>query len=133
MSDGGGFGGSDPFSSFFGDFFGHGSNERDEETPRGADVLIDLYVTLEEVVIVPVMIVNCPFIFSQVYRGKFVEVKRKKSVYKQTSGTRECNCRHEMRTQQLGMGRFQMFQVRVCDECPNVKVITVQYINKIFF
>ncbi|CAK5081823.1 unnamed protein product [Meloidogyne enterolobii] len=106
MDDGsGGFGGHDPFSSFFGDFFGHGSHEHDEETPRGADVIFDLYVTLEEV-----------------YKGKFVEVKRKKSVYKQTSGTRECNCRHEMRTQQLGAGRFQMFQVRVCDQCPNVKL-----------
>ncbi|KAF7638557.1 J domain-containing protein [Meloidogyne graminicola] len=49
MGDGGGFGGHDPFSSFFGDFFGHGSNEHDEETPRGADVTFDLYVTLEEV------------------------------------------------------------------------------------
>jgi DnaJ homolog subfamily B member 11 len=49
MGDGGGFGGHDPFSSFFGDFFGHGSSgERDEETPRGADVLVDLFVTLEE-------------------------------------------------------------------------------------
>ncbi|KAL3081958.1 hypothetical protein niasHT_002888 [Heterodera trifolii] len=105
MGDGDAFGGHDPFSSFFGDFFGHGSQEQDEETPRGADVVVDLYVTLEEV-----------------YKGKFVEMTRKKSVYKQTSGTRECNCRHEMRTQQLGMGRFQMFQVRVCDECPNVKL-----------
>ena len=50
MGDGGGFGGHDPFSSFFGDFFGHGShNEQDEETPRGADVIFDLFVSLEEV------------------------------------------------------------------------------------
>ncbi|KAI1719951.1 dnaJ domain-containing protein [Ditylenchus destructor] len=102
-----GFGSADhsPFSSFFGDFFG-GSQERDEETPRGADVVVDLYVTLEEL-----------------YQGNFVEIRRKKSVYKQTSGTRECNCRHEMRTQQLGAGRFQMFQVRVCDQCPNVMLV----------
>lgn len=29
-----------------------------------------------------------------------------------------------MRTQQLGAGRFQMFQVRVCDQCPNVKLVS---------
>lgn len=48
----------DPFSSFFGDFFG-GGGERDEGIPRGADVVVDLWVTLEEV-----------------YSGNFVEVKR---------------------------------------------------------
>lgn len=48
---------------------------------------------------------------------------RIKSSYKQTSGTRKCNCRHEMRTEQLGAGRFQMFQVKVCDECPNVMLV----------
>uniref|UniRef100_A0A7E4WCI2 DnaJ homolog dnj-20 n=1 Tax=Panagrellus redivivus TaxID=6233 RepID=A0A7E4WCI2_PANRE len=101
-----GGGGHDPFSSFFGDFFGGGGHE-DEDAPRGSDVVADLWVSLEEV-----------------YNGNFVEVKRKKSVYKETSGTRKCNCRHEMRTQQLGGGRFQMFQVQVCDECPNVKLIT---------
>ncbi|OZC07681.1 hypothetical protein X798_05317 [Onchocerca flexuosa] len=94
----------EPFSSFFGDF--HGNRQREEGIPRGADVIVDLWVTLEEV-----------------YSGNFVEVKRIKSSYKQTSGTRKCNCRHEMRTEQLGAGRFQMFQVKVCDECPNVKLV----------
>jgi DnaJ family protein B protein 11 len=104
----GGGGGHDPFSSFFGDFFGGGGHGGDDdETPRGADVNIDLFVSLEEV-----------------YNGNFIEVKRRKSVYKETSGTRKCNCRNEMRTQQLGAGRFQMFQVQVCDECPNVKLVT---------
>lgn len=28
-----------------------------------------------------------------------------------------------MRTEQMGQGRFQMFQVKVCDECPNVKLV----------
>ena len=98
-------GGHDPFSSFFGDFFGGGHDE-DSEIPRGADVTIDLWVSLEEV-----------------YNGNFIEIKRKKSVYKETSGTRKCNCRHEMRTQQLSAGRFQMFQVQVCDDCPNVKLV----------
>ncbi|KIH65179.1 DnaJ domain protein [Ancylostoma duodenale] len=124
----GGGGGHDPFSSFFGDFFGGGHDNGEDERPRvrtsitkpilsfiieivhpipsfrdsrvatelfqGADVVFDVFVTLEEV-----------------YVGHFVEVKRKKSVYKQTSGTRKCNCRHEMRTEQVGMGRFQMYQV----------------------
>ncbi|KHJ87094.1 DnaJ domain protein [Oesophagostomum dentatum] len=102
----GGGGGHDPFASFFGDFFGGGHDSSEDERPRGADVVFDLFVTLEEV-----------------YVGHFVEVKRKKSVYKQTSGTRKCNCRHEMRTEQIGMGRFQMYQVQVCDECPNVKLV----------
>ncbi|CAI4226572.1 unnamed protein product [Auanema sp. JU1783] len=101
----GGGGGHDPFSSFFGDFFG-GGGERDEQIPRGADVVVDLFVSMEEV-----------------YVGHFVEVKRRKAVYKQTSGTRQCNCRTEMRTEQMGMGRFQMYQVKVCDECPNVKLV----------
>ncbi|GMS84425.1 hypothetical protein PENTCL1PPCAC_6600, partial [Pristionchus entomophagus] len=104
MGNGGG-GGHDPFSSFFGDFFGGGGGERDERIPRGADVVVDLWVSLEEL-----------------YSGHFVEVKRKKAVYKAASGNRQCNCRHEMRTEQMGMGRFQMYQVKVCDECPNVKL-----------
>lgn len=41
--------GHDPFSSFFGDFFGSGDTERDSGIPTGADVNIDLFVSLEEV------------------------------------------------------------------------------------
>ncbi|MFH4976613.1 hypothetical protein AB6A40_003322 [Gnathostoma spinigerum] len=104
-------GGGDPFgdsvfSSFFGDFFGGGSQQREPGVPKGADVKVTLFVTLEEV-----------------YNGNFVAVNRIKSVYKKTSGTRKCNCRHEMRTQQIGSGSFQMYQMRVCDECPNVKLV----------
>lgn len=40
-------------------------------------------------------------------------------------GTRKCNCRQEMRTTQLGPGRFQMSPEEVCDECP-----AVTYVNK---
>lgn len=50
----------DPFSSFFGDFgfhFGGGHNENNE-IPRGANVVMDLWVTLEEL-----------------YSGNFVEVR----------------------------------------------------------
>lgn len=48
MGDHGGFGAHETFSSFFGDFFG-GSSEQEHETPQGADVVVGLYVTLEEV------------------------------------------------------------------------------------
>jgi len=103
-------GGSDPFSSFFGDFgffgFGGGGGQREREAPRGADVVMDMWVTLEEL-----------------YTGNFVEIVRNKPAYKQTEGTRKCNCRQEMVTRQLGPGRFQMLQQQVCDECPAVEVV----------
>lgn len=46
-----------------------------------------------------------------------------KPVAKSAPGTRKCNCRVEMRTQQLGPGQFQMANVKVCDDCPNVKCV----------
>lgn len=100
--------GGDPFSSFFGDFsfFGGGMREQQHERPRGGDVVMDLFVTLEEL-----------------YSGNFIEVVRYKPVAKPARGTRKCNCRTEMVTTQLGPGRFQMQQQQVCDECPNVKFV----------
>ncbi|XP_013412509.1 dnaJ homolog subfamily B member 11 [Lingula anatina] len=100
--------GGDPFSSFFGDFsfFGGNMKQHESETPRGGDVVVNLDVTLEEL-----------------YTGNFVEVIRYKPVAKPAQGTRKCNCRHEMRTVQLGPGRFQMSQEQVCDDCPNVKFV----------
>ncbi|KAL1124313.1 hypothetical protein AAG570_002081, partial [Ranatra chinensis] len=98
-------GGIDPFATFFGDFgfhFGGEGNGR-HETPKGATIVMDLWVSLEEL-----------------YSGNFVEITRKKPVMKPASGTRKCNCRQEMQTRQLGPGRFQMIQQTVCDECPNV-------------
>ena len=67
---------------------------------------MDLFVTLEEV-----------------YTGNFIEVIRNKPVIKPASGTRKCNCRMEMRTVQMGPGRFQMSQEQVCDDCPNFKYV----------
>lgn len=51
---------SDPFASFFGDFgfFGEESRGGVRETPRGATIVMDLLVTLEEL-----------------YTGNFVEVR----------------------------------------------------------
>lgn len=50
---------SDPFASFFGDFgFGFGDDHRHtRDTPKGGTIVMDLYVTLEEL-----------------YTGNFVEV-----------------------------------------------------------
>ncbi|CAL4059590.1 unnamed protein product, partial [Meganyctiphanes norvegica] len=110
VEKGDGFGGGmDPFSSFFGDFgfgFGGGGGNRDQETPKGGDIVMDISVTLEEL-----------------YVGNFVEMVRNKPVARAASGTRKCNCRQEMVTRQLGPGRFQMTQQQVCDECPNVKLV----------
>ncbi|XP_074597931.1 dnaJ heat shock protein family member shriveled [Brevipalpus obovatus] len=106
----GDFGAQDVFSSFFGDFgfsfFGHDPRE-ERETPKGGDVSMELWVTLEEL-----------------YSGNFVELVRKKMVFKPTHGTRKCNCRQEMVTRQLGPGRFQMMQQAICDECPNQELVS---------
>jgi len=109
--------GGDPFSSFFGDFggFGFGGGQRGErETPKGGDVKMDLFVSLEEM-----------------YNGNFIEVVRRKRVPKPAKGTRECNCRQEMITQQIGQGRFTMTQQQVCDECPNVKLVTEERVLEV--
>lgn len=57
----GGGGGGDPFASFFGDFgfnfFGGENPHGERETPRGSNIVMDLWVTLEEL-----------------YSGNFVEV-----------------------------------------------------------
>ena len=52
-----GFGGMDPFASFFGDFGFGGSPQGDRESPRGGDIVMDTFVTLEEL-----------------YVGNFIEV-----------------------------------------------------------
>jgi len=108
-------GGGDPFSSFFGDFgfdfFGNGGGQRGErEVARGADIVMELWVSLEEL-----------------YVGNFVELTHNKPVMKPAKGTRKCNCRQEMVTRSLGPGRFQMTQQQVCDECPNVKFVQEEH------
>lgn len=113
------FGASDPFSSFFGDFgfgfgFGGQQDHRDREVPKGNDVTMDIFVTLEEL-----------------YSGTFIEVIRNKQVFKPTKGTRKCNCRQEMVTRQLGPGRFQMLQQNVCDECPNHQLVNEERVLEV--
>ncbi|XP_014676012.1 PREDICTED: dnaJ homolog subfamily B member 11-like [Priapulus caudatus] len=108
-----GVGRHDPFSSFFGDFF-QGGRPDEHDVPRGATIKMNLEVTLEEL-----------------YNGDFVEVARHKPVFRQTRGTRRCNCRQEMQTIQMGPGRFQMTQREVCDECPAVTLVTEEKLLEI--
>lgn len=106
---------ADPFASFFGDFgFHFGGEQQNHETPRGADIVMILHVSLEEL-----------------YNGNFIEITRNKPVIKPTSGVRKCNCRQEMVTRNLGPGRFQMMQQTVCDECPNVKLVTEERVLEV--
>lgn len=107
---------SDPFASFFGDFgFSfNGGGEHRHEVQKGANIVMDLFVSLEEL-----------------YTGNFVEITRNKPVLKPAHGTRKCNCRQEMVTRNLGPGRFQMMQQTVCDECPNVKLVNEERLLEI--
>ena len=98
---------------FFGDGFG-GRGREEREAAKGGDVVMDLWVTLEEL-----------------YSGNFVEVVRNKAIYKPSRGTRKCNCRQEMVTRQLGPGRFQMLQQTVCDECPNKELVNEEKLLEI--
>lgn len=111
-----GGGGMDPFASFFGDFgFGFGNGHQGQrEVVRGADIVMDLFVSLEEL-----------------YAGNFVEITHNKPVMKPAKGTRKCNCRQEMVTKQLGPGRFQMMQQTVCDECPNIKFVNEERVLEV--
>nr|CAG4646339.1 EOG090X07WF [Macrothrix elegans] len=114
--DGAGGGGMDPFASFFGDFgFGFSNgNQGQRDISKGADIVMDLFVTLEEL-----------------YSGNFVEITHNKPVLKPAKGTRKCNCRQEMVTRQLGPGRFQMTQQTICDECPNVKLVNEERVLEV--
>ncbi|KAF7258889.1 hypothetical protein EG68_03439 [Paragonimus skrjabini miyazakii] len=95
---------SDLFRDFFGFGFDFGGSKASDDTPRGHEVVLDIFVTLEELCI-----------------GDFVEITRVKLEKRNAKGTRKCRCRREMRTTMLGPGQFQMHQVDVCDDCPNVE------------
>eukprot|EP00246_Nothoceros_aenigmaticus_P008353 TRINITY_DN22978_c0_g1_i1.p1 TRINITY_DN22978_c0_g1~~TRINITY_DN22978_c0_g1_i1.p1 ORF type:complete len:354 (-),score=79.88 TRINITY_DN22978_c0_g1_i1:265-1326(-) len=104
---GGNFAG-DIFSQFFsgsGMRFGFGNEEEEEEgTPRGNDVVVELYATLEDL-----------------YIGSTHRVWREKNVVKPAPGKRQCNCKNQVFHRQIGPGMFQQYTQPVCDECPNVK------------
>uniref|UniRef100_A0A8C4R410 DnaJ homolog subfamily B member 11 n=1 Tax=Eptatretus burgeri TaxID=7764 RepID=A0A8C4R410_EPTBU len=102
IKDGGHQSHGDVFSHFFGDFgfeFFGGPRQQDRNIPRGSDLGHRVGGDIRRSVV------------------------RSKPVAKEAPGKRRCNCRQEMRTMQLGPGRFQMTQETVCDECPNVKLI----------
>ncbi|KAJ8679799.1 hypothetical protein QAD02_015586 [Eretmocerus hayati] len=109
--------GADPFASFFGDFgfhFDGGDSQQQNQVPKGSNIVMDLYVTLEEL-----------------YSGNFVEITRNKPVARTAPGTRQCNCRQELVTRNLGNGRFQMTQQRVCSECPNIVFVNEERVLEI--
>ena len=121
-------GGGDPFSSFFGgggspfdDFFGFGGQQGGErEVQRGANIVIPLWVTLEELYVgnfVEVGRSTCIQNNTHNFWGSFlapfpgldlafsVQMTHNKPVMKPAKGTRKCNCRQEMVTRSLGPGR----------------------------
>eukprot|EP00042_Codosiga_hollandica_P023220 m.90353 g.90353 ORF g.90353 m.90353 type:complete len:302 (+) comp51097_c0_seq1:294-1199(+) len=53
-----------------------------------------------------------------------MQVLRSKPVAETIAGKRQCNCRVEMKTVQVGPGSFQMHQQQVCDECENKRLVT---------
>ena len=122
-------GGGDPFASFFGggspfdDFFGFGGNQGngERETPKGANIVMELWVTLEELYVGNFVEVIKIDIYRNSSTKFFFQLTHNKPVAKQAKGTRRCNCRQEMVTRSLGPGRFQMSQQEVCDECPNIR------------
>ena len=103
---GGGFGGNDIFSQFFGGGFGgFGGEPQEPETPKGDSVTVDLEVTIRDL-----------------YLGKVLNVARDKNVIVPAKGKRKCNCKQRMVTKQIGPGMFQQYAKEECEECPNVKL-----------
>lgn len=91
------FGGGGPFGGMGG--------EEEEQTPKGDNVVVDLFVTLEDL-----------------YNGKEISATRDKAIFVPAPGKRRCKCRQKLMTRQLGPGMIQQFTQQVCDECPNVKL-----------
>lgn len=105
---GGGGGGGDPFASFFGNFGfgGFGFGQQEEETPKGNNVVVELEVTLRDL-----------------FLGGHFKLIRDKNVVKPAPGTRKCNCKQKVVTQQIGPGMYQQYTTQVCEDCPNVKYV----------
>lgn len=98
---GGGFpGGGNPFG------FPGGDGKGEAPTPRGADVRVDLDLSLEEL-----------------YLGTTVKVTRDKMTLAPAPGKRKCNCRQRVVTRQIGPGMYQQYTEDECDECDAVKLV----------
>ncbi|EFJ14233.1 hypothetical protein SELMODRAFT_109399, partial [Selaginella moellendorffii] len=106
QNGGGGRGGGNFARDIFSQFFGGGGfeEESEEKTPKGDDVIVELYATLEDL-----------------YMGNTFEMWREKNVLKPAPGKRQCNCKNEVVHRQLGPGMYQQFTQQVCEQCPNVK------------
>jgi len=113
---GGGGGGGNPFDIFntffgggggFGFNFGGEQQDGEPETPKGADLVIPLECTLEDL-----------------YIGRKVNIQRTKTITQKAPGKRRCNCRQVMKTQQLAPGMFTQTLAHECDECDNVRFVT---------
>jgi DnaJ family protein B protein 11 len=50
-------------------------------------------------------------------------VTREKGVYKNTRGTRKCNCKTKMATRQIAPGMYQQYPTQTCEDCPAVKLV----------
>eukprot|EP00762_Andalucia_godoyi_P001428 ANDGO_00279.mRNA.1 DnaJ protein ERDJ3B len=109
MAAQGGHGGAqdDLFGGIFGSFFGNSFGQRGgEENPgdkRGPSVRLDLAVTLQDL-----------------YTGRELRMLRDKNVAREGKGTRQCNCRQKMVTQQIAPGYYQQRAEKVCDTCPSI-------------
>lgn len=101
----GGGGGGNIFDMFFGgNPFGH-QQDQEERTPKGHDVVVDLFVSLKDL-----------------YVGKEISTVRDKPVLRPAAGTRQCKCKQKLITRQLGPGMFQQFTQNICEQCPAVKL-----------
>ena len=84
---------------FFGGGFGGGfgfQQQQEEETPKGNNVAVELEVTLADL-----------------YLGGHFKVVRDKNVVKPAPGTRKCNCKQKVVTQQMGPGMYQQYTTQV--------------------
>lgn len=105
QQSGGGRGGGNFAQDIFRQFFGGGMGEEEEEkTPRGDDVVVEIFASLEDL-----------------YSGNTMKIWREKNVLKPAPGKRECNCRNEVFHKQIGPGMFQQYTQQVCEQCSNVK------------
>lgn len=98
---GGGFA-QDIFRQFFGG--GWGAQEEEDKTPKGHDVIVEIFASLEDL-----------------YSGNTMKIWREKNVLKPAPGKRDCNCKNEVSHKQIGPGMFQQFTQQVCEKCANVK------------
>eukprot|EP00250_Pteridium_aquilinum_P009140 c18467_g1_i1 orf=397-1437(-) len=98
---GGGFA-QDIFRQFFGG--GMGGDEEEDKTPKGDDVVVEIFASLEDL-----------------YSGNTMKIWREKNVLKPAPGKRDCNCKNEVFHKQIGPGMFQQFTQQVCEKCSNVK------------